>query len=45
MSDALSVIYGADGLRYALIAGAPLVAVTGGCFYLMGRAMPTDLED
>lgn len=45
MSDALSVIYGANGLRYALIAGAPLVAVTGGCFYLMGRAMPADLED
>jgi MFS family permease len=45
ISDALSAIYGATGLRYALIAGAPLVIVTGGCFYLMGRAMPADLED
>ena len=45
LSDVLSAHYGVDGLRYALLAVAPLVIVTGGCFYLMGRAMPKDLEN
>jgi len=45
ISDALTARYGVDGLRYALLAVAPLVAATGGCFYLMGRAMPADVED
>jgi MFS family permease len=44
ISDALTPHYGVNGLRYALMAVTPLVVVTGGCFYLMGRAMPADLE-
>jgi MFS family permease len=45
ISDALGSVYGANALRYALIAVAPLVLVTSGCFYLMGRAMPADVEN
>jgi MFS family permease len=45
ISDALNAVYGANALRYALIAVAPLVLVTSGCFYLMGRAMPADVEN
>jgi hypothetical protein len=44
ISDALTADYGVNGLRYALMAVTPLVVVTGVCFYLMGRAMPADLE-
>jgi MFS family permease len=45
LSDVLTARYGIDGLRYALLAVAPLVVATGGCFYRMGRAMPADVED
>jgi MFS family permease len=45
ISDALSKVYGADGLRYSLILMMSLLVATGGCFYLFGRAMPVDLED
>jgi MFS family permease len=45
ISDALSKVYGADGLRYSLILMMSLLVAAGGCFYLFGRAMPIDLED
>jgi MFS family permease len=45
ISDALNPVYGANALRFALIAVAPLVLVTSGCFYLMGRAIPADVEN
>ena len=45
ISDALSKVYGADGLRYSLILMMSLLFAAGGCFYLFGRAMPIDLED
>jgi MFS family permease len=45
VSDALSATYGAEGLRYSLMSIMPLLLVTGGFFYLFGRAMPADLED
>lgn len=45
ISDALSAVYRADGLRYSLMMMmSPLVAASA-CFYLFGRTMPADLED
>jgi MFS family permease len=45
ISDALSAVYGANGLRYMLMLMMPLLVVTGGFYYLAGRALPADLED
>jgi MFS family permease len=45
ISDSLTVWYGADGLRYALIAMMPLLAASGACFYFFAQAMPKDIED
>jgi MFS family permease len=45
ISDALTAVYGAEGLRYALTLMMTLLLATGGFFYLFGRAMPADLED
>jgi predicted MFS family arabinose efflux permease len=44
ISDALSVLYGAEGLRYALMLMMPVLILSGGLFYLSGRAMLADLE-
>lgn len=43
-SDALSSIYGTDGLRYALMIMVFFLVASGVCFYQFGRAMPADLE-
>jgi len=45
ISDALTALYGAEGLRYALKFTVSLLVVAGALFYLFGRAMPMDLED
>jgi MFS family permease len=44
ISDALSAVYGADGLRYSLMIMMPVLVVTGASFYCFGREMPMDLE-
>jgi MFS family permease len=44
LSDALSVHYGREGLRYALMAMTMLLPASGLMFYLCGRAMPCDVE-
>jgi len=45
ISDALSAVYGADGLRYSLMLMLSLLLATGALFYLFGRTMPADVED
>ncbi|MBS0397372.1 MAG: MFS transporter, partial [Proteobacteria bacterium] len=44
LSDALSALYGADGLRYSLQLLMSVLIVTAALFFGFGRAMPSDLE-
>jgi predicted MFS family arabinose efflux permease len=44
LSDALSVAYGREGLRYALMAMTMLLPASALMFYLCGRALPRDLD-
>jgi len=44
MSDAFSLTYGSDGLRYSLLIMTSALLVTGALFFMSGRAMPRDLE-
>jgi predicted MFS family arabinose efflux permease len=45
LSDALSAVYGADGLRYSLMIMMSTLVVASGFLYLCGRALPADLEN
>jgi len=45
LSDALSAVYGAQGLRYALMLMTVLLLGSGILLYHFGRAMPRDLEE
>jgi len=45
LSDALSAVYGPQGLRYALMLITTLLIASGSIFYVFGRQMPADLED
>lgn len=45
LSDALTEVYGIDGLRYSLMLMVSLLAFAAGFFYLFGRSMPADLDD
>jgi MFS family permease len=44
-SDALSAIWGVNGLRYALMIVLTVLLATSWCFYRCGCAMPKDLEE
>jgi len=44
-SDALTAVYGVDGLRYTLMMMMTLLVLSAVFFYWFGRAMPDDLED
>jgi MFS family permease len=44
LSDAFTLSYGADGLRYSLIMISSVLFAVGFVFFLSGRAMPLDLE-
>lgn len=44
LSDSLSSICGAQGLRYALMGMMTLLEVVGATFYLFGNGMPRDIE-
>jgi len=45
VSDFLTRLYGAEGLRYSLIIMMPLLIASGGCFYCFARVMHKDIED
>jgi predicted MFS family arabinose efflux permease len=45
LSDALSAVYGAAGLRYSLMTMVTVLMLSGIACYGFGRAMPRDLED
>lgn len=45
ISDALSAVWGVNGLRYALMSVLTVLLVTAWCFYRCGCAMPKDLEE
>ena len=44
MSDAFGAVFGADGLRYSLIAMVAFLVPAALAFYRTGAAMPADLE-